>query len=81
MFWPYMIPYSVTIANAAALEASLSFLFWGAGLFVLPVIAIDTGIVYWPFRGKLRPTGGYAASGMTLWPSATAPETSRLSRD
>ena len=38
MFWPYMIPYSVTVAAAAAPEASLSFLFWGAGLFVLPVI-------------------------------------------
>ena len=28
MFWPYMIPYSITIGNAAAPEASLSFLFW-----------------------------------------------------
>jgi cytochrome bd-type quinol oxidase subunit 2 len=52
MFWPYMIPY--TIANAAALDASLSFLFWGAGVFVLPVIAIHTITVYWLFRGKLR---------------------------
>ncbi len=57
MFWPYLIPYTVTIANAAAPEASLSFLFWGAGLFVLPVIAIYTVTVYWLFRGKLR--GGY----------------------
>jgi cytochrome bd ubiquinol oxidase subunit II len=54
MFWPYMIPYTVTIANAAAPDASLSFLFWGAGVFVLPVIAIYTITVYWLFRGKLR---------------------------
>jgi cytochrome d ubiquinol oxidase subunit II len=54
LFWPYMIPYSITVGNAAAPEASLSFLFWGAGLFVLPVIAIYTGTVYWLFRGKLR---------------------------
>ena len=54
MFWPYMIPYSVTVGNAAAPEKSLSFLFWGAGLFVLPVIAIYTAVVYWLFRGKLR---------------------------
>lgn len=54
MFWPYMIPYSVTVANAAAPEATLSFLFWGAGVFVLPVIAIYTITVYWLFRGKLR---------------------------
>jgi hypothetical protein len=36
MFWPYMIPYSVTVGSAAAPENSLS-LFWGAGIFVLPV--------------------------------------------
>jgi cytochrome bd ubiquinol oxidase subunit II len=57
LFWPYMIPYSITVGNAAAPEASLSFLFWGAGLFVLPVIAIYTIAVYWLFRGKMR--GGY----------------------
>jgi Cytochrome bd terminal oxidase subunit II len=54
MFWPYMIPYSVTVAAAAAPEASLSFLFWGAGLFVLPVIGAYTAVVYWMFRGKQR---------------------------
>jgi cytochrome d ubiquinol oxidase subunit II len=31
MFWPYMIPYSVTVGSAAAPEKTLSFLFWGAG--------------------------------------------------
>jgi len=54
MFWPYMIPYSVTVASAAAPDKSLSFMFWGAGAFVLPVIAIYTAVVYWVFRGKLR---------------------------
>jgi cytochrome d ubiquinol oxidase subunit II len=54
LFWPYMIPYSITVGNAAAPEASLSFLFWGAGVFVLPVIAIYTGAVYWLFRGNAR---------------------------
>ena len=57
MFWPYMIPYSITVGSAAAPEASLSFLFWGAGLFVLPVIAIYTIAVYLLFRGKMpKPT-------------------------
>jgi cytochrome bd ubiquinol oxidase subunit II len=55
MFWPYMIPYSVTIGNAAAPEASLLFLFW-AGVIVLPIIAVYTATVYWLFRGKLRAT-------------------------
>jgi cytochrome d ubiquinol oxidase subunit II len=54
LFWPYMIPYSITVANAAAPEASLSFLFWGAGVFILPVIFIYTIVVYWMFRGKVR---------------------------
>jgi len=54
MYWPYMVPYSITVAGAAAPQASLSFLFWGAGLFVLPVIAIYTIGVYWIFRGKVR---------------------------
>jgi cytochrome d ubiquinol oxidase subunit II len=52
LFWPYMIPYRITVANAAAPDASLSFLFWGA-IVVLPVIAMYTITVYWLFRGKL----------------------------
>jgi cytochrome d ubiquinol oxidase subunit II len=52
LFWPYMIPYRITVANAAAPDASLSFLFWGA-IVVLPAIAMYTITVYWLFRGKL----------------------------
>jgi len=51
MFWPFMIPYTLTVADAAAPEASLEFLFYG-GVVVLPVIAIYTAGVYWAFRGK-----------------------------
>jgi len=69
IFWPYMIPYSVTVASAAAPHASLSFLFWGAGLFVLPVIGLYTFVVYWMFRGRQR--GGY---GATSGPSSAAKE-------
>ena len=54
MFWPYMIPYTITVGSAAAPEKTLSFLFWGAGVFVLPVIAVYTAVVYWVFRGKLH---------------------------
>jgi cytochrome bd ubiquinol oxidase subunit II len=53
MFWPYLIPYSVTVADAAAPDASLQFLFYG-GIVVLPVIALYTIAVYWAFRGKVR---------------------------
>ena len=52
MFWPYMIPYSVTVAQAAAPDASLQFLFYG-GVVILPVIAAYTVGVYSVFRGKV----------------------------
>jgi len=51
-FWPYMIPISVTVYNAAAPESTLKFLFYGAGIVVFPVILIYTGAVYWVLRGK-----------------------------
>jgi cytochrome d ubiquinol oxidase subunit II len=52
-FWPYMIPYSVTVQQAAAPPQSLEFLFWGAGIAVFPVVLIYTALVYWIFRGKV----------------------------
>jgi cytochrome bd ubiquinol oxidase subunit II len=52
-FWPYMIPYTVTVADAAAPQQSLAFLFWGGGLVVFPAVLIYTGAVFWIFRGKV----------------------------
>ena len=52
MIWPYMIPYALTVADAAAPDASLRFFFYG-GIVVLPVIAAYTIGVYWVFRGKI----------------------------
>jgi cytochrome d ubiquinol oxidase subunit II len=51
MFWPYMIPYKVTVADAASPDASLQFLFY-CGIVVLPVIVVYTFGVYRVFRGK-----------------------------
>jgi len=51
MFWPYMVPYSLTVASAAAPDASLGFFFFG-GMIVLPMILIYTMGVYRVFRGK-----------------------------
>jgi cytochrome d ubiquinol oxidase subunit II len=62
MFWPYIIPYSITVANAAAPDASLRFFFYG-GVVVLPVIAVYTIGVYWVFRGKVRKDHGPATDG------------------
>ncbi|MGC1301688.1 MAG: cytochrome d ubiquinol oxidase subunit II [Caulobacteraceae bacterium] len=58
-FWPYMIPYELTIAEAAAPPSSLAFMFWGAGVVVLPLILLYTATVYRVFRGKVSSAGGY----------------------
>jgi cytochrome d ubiquinol oxidase subunit II len=52
-FWPYMIPFSITVEEAAAPHSSLAFMFWGAGLFVFPLMLIYTVISYSVFRGKV----------------------------
>jgi cytochrome d ubiquinol oxidase subunit II len=53
-FWPYMIPFTITIDAAAAPHASLAFMFWGAGLFVFPLMLIYTAVSYHVFRGKAK---------------------------
>lgn len=57
--WPYMIPFSVKIQDAAAPTASLNFMFWGAGLVVLPLTLIYTSFVYRTFAGKVADGGSY----------------------
>jgi cytochrome bd ubiquinol oxidase subunit I len=54
-FWPYMIPFVITIDEAAALHSSLAFMFWGEGLFVFPLMLIYTAVSYHVFRGKIGP--------------------------
>ena len=53
-FWPYMIPFVLTIEEAAAPQPSLAFMFWGEGLFVFPLMLFYTAISYSVFRGKVR---------------------------
>jgi cytochrome d ubiquinol oxidase subunit II len=64
MIWPFMIPYAITVADAAAPEASLRFFFY-AGIIVLPVITVYTIGKYWIFRGKVDPLRTGSRSGMT----------------
>ena len=52
-FWPYMIPLSITVEQAAAPHSSLAFMFWGAGLFVFPLMLLYTAISLTVFRGKV----------------------------
>ena len=52
-FWPYMIPFSITVEAAASPPASLAFMFWGAGLFVFPLVLLYTLTSFWVFKGKI----------------------------
>src|SRR5258708_954771 len=54
-FWPYMIPFVITINQAAAPPSSLMFMFWG-GVIVFPLMLLYTVISYGAFRGKIRTT-------------------------
>ena len=57
-FYPYIVPTSVTIWDAAAPDESLAFLLVGAVILV-PLILAYTGYAYWVFRGKVDPEEGY----------------------
>ena len=52
-FWPYMIPFTITIDEAAAPRSSLAFMFWGEGLFVFPLMLLYSALSYRVFRGKV----------------------------
>ncbi|VAV94118.1 Cytochrome d ubiquinol oxidase subunit II [hydrothermal vent metagenome] len=57
-FYPYMVPPSLTIWQAAAPDKSLAFIGWGA-LFLIPTILAYSAYSYWVFRGKVDPDQGY----------------------
>ncbi len=58
-FWPYMIPYVITVDQAAAPQSSLTFIFWGCGVVVFPLMLLYTAISYSVFRGKVGTGSGY----------------------
>jgi cytochrome d ubiquinol oxidase subunit II len=51
--WPYAIPSSMTLWEAAAPRSSQTFTLAGAAV-ILPVIIAYTTMGYWVFRGKVR---------------------------
>jgi cytochrome d ubiquinol oxidase subunit II len=59
-FFPYIVPPSVTIWEAAAPDSSLHFLLVGA-VVLIPLILTYTAYAYWVFRGKVGKTSGYHA--------------------
>ncbi len=56
--YPYAIPPSVTIYDAAAQRETLIFTLWGVCI-VLPVVLGYTVYSYWVFRGKILAEEGY----------------------
>jgi cytochrome bd ubiquinol oxidase subunit II len=56
--WPYIVPRSITIWQAASPENSQIFMLFGVAVLV-PLILGYTGWAYWVFRGKVRPGSGY----------------------
>ena len=57
-FYPYLVPTSVTLWEAAAPDTSLAFLLAGAAV-LIPIILAYTAYSYWVFRGKVDTAGGY----------------------
>ena len=56
--WPYIVPFAMTPADAAAADNALELMLWGA-LPMLPIILAYTGYVYWVFRAKVGDDGAY----------------------
>ncbi len=57
-FYPYILPPSLTIWDAAAPAKSLEFLLVGA-VVLIPLILAYTAWSYWVFRGKVGASAGY----------------------
>ncbi|HET9686739.1 MAG TPA: cytochrome d ubiquinol oxidase subunit II, partial [Pseudolabrys sp.] len=56
--YPFIVPQSITIWQAAAPENSQIFLLFGVSV-LIPLILGYTAWAYWVFRGKVRPESGY----------------------
>ncbi len=65
-FLPYMVPFVITIEQAAAPPSSLAFMFWGAGVIVLPLTLAYTAAVYFIFRGRVTDADGYGGGEQAL---------------
>jgi cytochrome d ubiquinol oxidase subunit II len=57
-WFPYLVPPSITVWQAAAVPASQIFMLIGTLVF-LPLALTYTALVYWLFRGKVQPGESY----------------------
>lgn len=56
--WPYIVPFAMTPAEAAAADNALMLMLVGA-LVMLPIILAYTAFVYWTFRAKVDDHAAY----------------------
>ncbi|MGE0597216.1 MAG: cytochrome d ubiquinol oxidase subunit II [Hyphomonadaceae bacterium] len=56
--WPYIVPFALEPADAAAADNALELMLWGAAP-MLPIILAYTAYVYWIFRAKVDDDGAY----------------------
>ena len=56
--WPYIVPFQMTPADAAAADNALALMLWGA-VPMLPIILGYTAYVYWLFRAKVTDEATY----------------------
>jgi cytochrome d ubiquinol oxidase subunit II len=56
--YPYIVPQSITIWQAASPYNSQIFMLVGVAI-LIPLILGYTAWAYWVFRGKVRAGGGY----------------------
>lgn len=54
--WPFIVPQTITIWDAAAPERSQVFMLVGVAV-IMPIILAYTGWAYWVFRGKVADEG------------------------
>jgi len=56
--FPYIVPYALTLWDAAAVPSAQIFMLIGT-LFLLPIVFMYTGWSYYVFRGKVHSDAGY----------------------
>jgi cytochrome d ubiquinol oxidase subunit II len=52
LFWPYLLPFALSIERAVTPYSNLAFMFLGAGTFVFPLMLLLTAINYAARCGK-----------------------------
>jgi cytochrome bd ubiquinol oxidase subunit II len=52
LFWPYLLPFALSIERAVTPHSNLAFMFLGAGTFVFPLMLLFAAINYAALCGR-----------------------------